>query len=415
MRAETRQSTLGIAAAFSLLVILPVPALADQHGVESIVAALKSPISSEAITEAREFDDKVMSGGEAEGVRVYLVTDERSTRVNGLVTNLLHSIGEDPAGWTVRVLDTDPPLINAFVAGGKYIYVYTGLVAQNPSEDELAFILSHELGHSFLKHQERQAKDGSSTWAGLAGLAALFSEKNRDTYSTLATAITSSYSRGDEEEADAMGCTIAYRAGYDPLRGVDFFTRSQRDRDRNDSENNQALAQSKTDYEHVQANCLQLTTTFKSSTDYQTQANADRVNAVCQDAEARRLHHNEIVEQYNAALAEERRNVLLSDHPQDQSRIGAIAAVSDYLAGRRDRASLAKYKQTSRVVDALEQERPELLKTSDAKPPTLAPAPGPIPSASLEDQLKQLQGALDHGLISKEEYERKRQEILARF
>ena len=109
--------------------------------------------------QAREADDKIMAGGDVEGVHVYLVTDERSARANELVGGLLRAAGQNPNEWVVRVLDTDPKLVNAFVMGGKYVYIYTGLLAQKPSDDELAFILSHELGHSLLKHQERQEND----------------------------------------------------------------------------------------------------------------------------------------------------------------------------------------------------------------------------------------------------------------
>jgi predicted Zn-dependent protease len=173
-----------LAVCFSALIAFPlIPTTAvgaDQHSVEAITAALKSPISPEAVAQARGFDDQIMSAGTVEGTRVYLVTDERSTRVNAMVTGLLRGAGQNPSEWIVRVLDTDPKLVNAFVAGGKYVYVYSGLIAQNPSDDELAFILSHELGHSLLKHNERRASDGSTSWAAVAGLAALFSDKNRD-------------------------------------------------------------------------------------------------------------------------------------------------------------------------------------------------------------------------------------------
>lgn len=98
----------------------------DQHSVEAIVAALKSPIPPQLVKEARDFDDKLMSAGHTEDGKVYLVTDERSTRANAMVRKLLEAMGEDPSHWVVRVLDTDPPVANAFVTGGKYVYVYTG-------------------------------------------------------------------------------------------------------------------------------------------------------------------------------------------------------------------------------------------------------------------------------------------------
>jgi predicted Zn-dependent protease len=401
--------------AVALLALSATPAPADQHSVEAVVAALKSPISDEAAAQAREFDDKIMSSGDVEGVHVYLITDERSTRVNTLVAGLLRNAGQDPTEWVVRVLDTDPKLVNAFVVGGKYVYVYSGLLAQNPSDDELAFILSHELGHSLLKHQERQANDGSSTWAAVAGLAALFSDKNRDALTTIATAITSSYNRVDEQEADAIGCCIAHRAGYDPLRGADFFTRSMREQDTRQGQFNAALTQGKADYDQSLAACQQWQQWYNGSWLNQTPANADKVNGICQDAENKRLSYNQVVEQYNAEAMAERRNVLLSTHPQDQSRVATIAALADFLAGRRDVATLAKYQQSSRVIAALQQEGSDLLKPGTATRKATSDLSAGAAKGSLEDQLKQLQRARDQGLISQAEFERKRQEILARY
>lgn len=408
--------------AFALLAALALPGTAtgaDQHSVDAIVAALKAPISDEAIVQAREFDDQIMLAGVVEDTRVYLITDERSTRVNTMVAGLLGGIGQSPSEWVVRVLDTNPQLVNAFVVGGKYVYVYSGLLAQKPSDDELAFILAHELGHSLLKHQQRQEKDASSTWAAVAGLAALFSEKNRETFTNVATAITSSYNRLDEQEADALAACIARRAGYDPLRGADFFTRGKREQDARRDEFNTALTQGKATYDQALANCVHNKNLFNSSASYQSQENANKVNALCADAEEKRLRYNQVVEQYNAEQTTERRNVLLSTHPQDQSRVAAIAALSDFLAGRRDATTLEQYQQSSRVVTALQQEGSDLLKPATATTAIASPATSEASAgggkASLEEQLKQLQRARDQGLITQAEYGKKRQEILARY
>jgi len=392
---------------------------ADQHTVEAIVAALKSPISAEAAAQAREMDDKILSGGEAQDNRVYLVTDARAAQATSLAGTILRAGGEDPSRWVVRVLDTTPKTVNAFVFGGRYIYVYTGLLEQSPSTDELAFILSHELGHSLLKHGERKANDASTTLASLAGLAALLSPKNKDVLSNVSAGISGAYSRLDEEEADAVGVCIARRAGYDPMRGVDFFTRMIRDSEASRQKRDQALAVAKAAYEEALAPCIHNKQLFNSSPAYQTQANADKVNAMCADAEKKRLYYNEVVEWYNANLVQERNNLLLSDHPQDQARVATLAALTDYLGGRRDLESLSKYQQTYRVMSAVQQVRTDLTKVNAEITPTavvprdtvVTPATG----KTLEEELRQLKRAHDQGLITDAEYERKRQEILARY
>lgn len=420
MRAKTTRHQLAGAWALVAALVYPVNASgADQHSVEAIIAALRSPISAEKIAEAREFDDQIMSHGTVEGGKVYLVTDERSTRVNTLVANLLVAAGEGPNDWVVRVLDSDPKIVNAFVVGGKYVYVYSGLLDQQPSDDELAFILGHELGHSLLKHQQRQENDASTTWAAIAGLAAALSEKNREALTTAAAAITNFYGRIDEEEADALAACIARRGGFDPLRGADFFTRGKREQDANRERLGVALAQGRADYDQALASCQKWQQWYKGSWLNQTQSNADKVNAICQVAENKRLHSNQIVEQYNAERVAERQNALLSTHPAEQSRVGTLAALSDFLAGRREASTLAKYEQTSRVITALQQESSELLKPVVAAAAATSPAASGTASTagktSLEEQLRQLKRALDQGLITQAEYEKKRQEILARY
>ena len=393
--------------------------LDQHHTVEAIEAALKAPISPQAIAQARQYDDGVLSSGQTWNHQVYLVTDERYARVATIAGTVLRAAGEDPNQWVVRVLDTNPKIVNAFVMGGKYIYVFTGLLDQQPSDNELGLILSHETGHSLLKHLERRAEDRTATVAGLANLVALLSPKNKDVLNGVSQSLTIGYSRLDEEEADAIGVCVARRAGYDPVRGVDFFTRSVRQRDDQRQQREQALAQAKADYEQSLASCAQNKQLFNSSRSYQTQANANKVNALCADAERKRLHYNDVVQWYNACLAQEQRNVLLNDHPQDQARVATVVALTDFLGGRRDLESLANHQQSYRVIAALQQVRGDLLKTDTGPAPALAATQDStstaVPGQSLAEQLKQLQRARDQGLITDIEFDLKRKQILARF
>lgn len=394
--------------------------LNDQHTVDAIVAALKSPISAQAAARARQEDDNIMSGGVAMNNRVYLVTDPQVVApVQSLAEKILQAGGEDPSQWVVRVLDTTPKTVNAFVCGGRYIYVFTGLLDQKPSEDELAFILSHELGHSQLKHAERKSNDSSTAIANIAGLAALLSKKNKDVLSNISAGISSAYSRVDEEEADALGVCIARRAGRDPIRGADFFTRMIRAREASQQQIVQRLAQAKVTYEQAQAVWNQNMQQFNSSRAYQTQANANIVNTSWTDAEQKRLRYNEVIEQYNASRVQDQRDLVFGDHPQNQARIATVAALTDYVAGRRDLESLAKYQQTYRVMAAVQRVRPDLTKANPTITTPVAvpqnPVAAPSTGKTLEEALTQLKRAHEQGLITDAEYERKRQEILARY
>ncbi len=273
----------------------------DQHDVTSIVSALRSPIPSTAIDQARAVDDQFMSTGQINGMKAFVITDSRLQRLDTLVNRLLIASGQN-RDWVVRVLDTNPPTINAFVVGGKYIYVYTGLLSFAKSDDELAIILGHEMGHTLLKHNIRRSQDTLSNIAGLSeiigGLAG--GKKGYDKVKGVTQVVTSAYGREDEEEADALGVAIALRAGFDPLKGVGVFRR------------------------------------------------------LAQLENGQRLSTKEFIKQQ-----------LYSDHPANQNRVAAITVLNDYLNAKRPLESLQQYQQSYRIMTALVQTNNILLKRTE--------------------------------------------------
>jgi predicted Zn-dependent protease len=209
-----------------LLAAAPASALEDGHSLEAIREAVQSPIPQSAVEQARQIDDQILRTGTVNGTTVYLVTDERLQHVQALVHRVLVAIGENPQGWVVHVLDTDPKTPNAFVYGGKYIYVFTGLLNEVHGDNELAVVVGHEIGHSVLKHNIRANSDLTST---LVNLAVIFGQikggSGGSNAMAIGKALHNGYSRDDEREADAFGVLAAWRAGFDPIGGAGFFTR----------------------------------------------------------------------------------------------------------------------------------------------------------------------------------------------
>jgi predicted Zn-dependent protease len=158
------------ATALQTLLPCPTQAAVDGHSLETVRQALESPIPGSALEQARQLDEQILRSGTAMGTRVSLVTDERLQHTQAIVRRMLTAIGENPQSWEVRVLDTDPKVVNAFVNGGKYIYVFTGVADDVRSDSELAVIVGHEMGHSVLKHNIRRNSDLTSSLANLAAL-----------------------------------------------------------------------------------------------------------------------------------------------------------------------------------------------------------------------------------------------------
>ncbi len=112
---------------------------------------------------------------------------------------------------------------------GRPIIGFTlALIADARNEDELAFVLGHEAAHHIAGHigrQQQNAVAGAVIFAGLATLSGGDANAVRSAQELGAQVGARSYSKEFELEADALGTVITKRAGYNPLRGAEFFTR----------------------------------------------------------------------------------------------------------------------------------------------------------------------------------------------
>ncbi len=112
---------------------------------------------------------------------------------------------------------------------GRPIIAFTlALIADAQNEDELAFVMGHEAAHHILGHigrQQQNAVAGAVIFAGLATLSGGDASAVESAQRLGAQVGARSYSKDFELEADSLGTIITKRAGYDPLRGAEFFTR----------------------------------------------------------------------------------------------------------------------------------------------------------------------------------------------
>ena len=129
-------------------------------------------------------------------------------------------------GYHFLIMDT--PEINAFAAPGGFILVSRGMLRCCKTEDALAGVLAHEIGHVELNHG-LQAIDKSRLTAAatilgteaaknlggkdLADLTKTFESSISDITSTV---MNSGYARKFEIQADKAAVTILERSGYSP-------------------------------------------------------------------------------------------------------------------------------------------------------------------------------------------------------
>ncbi|MBM1219906.1 M48 family metallopeptidase [Ponticoccus sp. SC2-23] len=125
-----------------------------------------------------------------------------------------------------------PP--NAFQTldeNGRPIIAFTlSLIADARNADEMAFIMAHEAAHHIAGHLEQQRRNamlGAAVFGQLAGVVGGGGNEQviRTAQQIGAEVGARTYSKEFELEADALGTVIAARAGYDPVRGAEFFFR----------------------------------------------------------------------------------------------------------------------------------------------------------------------------------------------
>lgn len=169
------------------------------------------------------------------------VTERASARNFIRVVNMLEPVAERECRARTQNMNCDFNIVvddrpnqpaNAYQTvdrQGRPIIAFTlALIADARNEDELAFVMGHEAAHHIAGHigrQQQNAVAGAVIFAGLATLSGGNADAVRSAQELGAQVGARSYSKEFELEADALGTVITKRAGYNPLRGAEFFTR----------------------------------------------------------------------------------------------------------------------------------------------------------------------------------------------
>lgn len=154
-------------------------------------------------------------GSEAEEV------EARAAPAQALVERLAVHWPENPYAFHVEVLDAATP--NALAFPGGRILVTSGLLEQTKSENELALVLGHEIGHYAHRDHLRGLGRGVALALVLGGLG-LADEGGAAGVAALAADLTQrGFSREQERDADRFGLALV-QAEYGHLAGAfDFF------------------------------------------------------------------------------------------------------------------------------------------------------------------------------------------------
>lgn len=150
-------------------------------------------------------------------VKQYGLYDNKALQayVSGIGTRVTQETERPDITYKFYILDS--PIVNAFALPGGYIYVSRGLLALANSEAELAGVLGHEAGHVTARHSaERYSRGVVTSLGGTLLSAALGSSAASQAIGLGTNLYLSGYSRGQENEADALGLRYMTQGGYDP-------------------------------------------------------------------------------------------------------------------------------------------------------------------------------------------------------
>jgi predicted Zn-dependent protease len=217
------------ATVFAIVVSAGLASAKDNEGVKvPRKSVFNNLVSAESVEKSAALQYNQMTRQAFQQRKLLPADDPRTARVRRIARDMLPFAKKfneraDKWDWEVNVFDS--PTINAFCMPGGKIAVFTGIIDKlQLTDDELAVIIGHEMGHALWEHaRERTAKVnltniGSRLVGGL-----LFGQAGELVGAAGSSLAALKFSRNDETEADLIGMELAARAGYDPRAGITLW------------------------------------------------------------------------------------------------------------------------------------------------------------------------------------------------
>ncbi len=140
--------------------------------------------------------------------------------VKGIGAKLAANRYRQDINYQFEILDTDE--VNAFALPGGFMHADMGLLNFVGSDDELAAVLGHEMGHVERRHVVTlQAKQ--EVLGILIGVLSILSPIAAALGGMGGDLVAYKFSRQDELQADQYGLLLMTRAGYDPQSAIDLM------------------------------------------------------------------------------------------------------------------------------------------------------------------------------------------------
>lgn len=163
--------------------------------------------------------------------RERVLRDPRYTRrLERVGRRVVDASGQGCLNWEFVVFDNDT--VNAWVLPGGKVGFYKGILDIMESDDHLATVMGHEVGHVAGRHSAERASQQMAAQFGMELFGSVIGSQtdiayNEDMAAALGMGVMFGvilpYSRQHEYEADRLGVDYMASSGYDPRQAIDFW------------------------------------------------------------------------------------------------------------------------------------------------------------------------------------------------
>ena len=180
------------------------------------------PLPARAVSTATEIQIGRQASAQVDRENQIISDPILNNWVNSIGANLAQYRARPDITYTFKILDTND--INAFSLPGGFVYLNYGLLNFVNSDDELAGVMGHEMGHVERRHQITLNAKAQiiNVILGILAMASPFVWRFGNLIDSLSVY---KLSRVDELQADQYGLLLMTRAGYDPDGMVSFMQR----------------------------------------------------------------------------------------------------------------------------------------------------------------------------------------------
>ncbi len=156
-----------------------------------------------------------------------------NSQLNQLTNCIAGAITQQIGGnWEVVIFRDATP--NAFALPGNKIGVHTGMIELVDNQDQLAAVISHEVGHVLAKHSNERASQEMAVSQGMSIIQAVSAPQTTLGQTALGLlgigaqyGILMPYSRVHESEADMIGVDLMAKAGFDPRQSIGLWQKME--------------------------------------------------------------------------------------------------------------------------------------------------------------------------------------------